>query len=86
MLSSDLVAASISVDFGGGDLKSQADKIQGFLFGPVMRFVAVLGCGYGFLISMLGQSYKPLLTFGAVGLGTAIGPKFIEGVFGMLIQ
>ena len=86
LLTFDLSAANNSTAFGGSEIRAQADKIQDFLFGPMMRFVAVLGCVWGFFASMIGGSIRPLLTFGGIGLGTALGPKFIEGVFGLLIQ
>lgn len=67
----------------------QADKIKDFLFGTAMRFTGALGAFYGAIRSIFSNSMTPFLTFGGIGLGVVLMPKFLDGVYGvsgMLIQ
>ena len=83
----DLFASTVQNDaFGSDEIVQKADNVMSFLFGPVMRFAGVLGAGVGVIWSMIGQSIKPLLTFGGIGLAVGLVPSFINGVFSLLLQ
>ncbi len=81
--------ASTADEFGGQEFIDQSNKIQGFLFGPMMRIAGVMGGAYGLIQSILTSTIKPLIAYGAIGMGVNLIPKFIDGVFsvsGMLIS
>ena len=75
-------------DYGAVDITAEASKIKDFLFGPMTRFVGVLGGGYGVMMAVLNSSVQPLVTYGGIGLGINLLPKFIDAVFvsGMLLN
>jgi hypothetical protein len=80
----DLFATTDSGDFGGAAIVDAAHKIKSFLFGPVRLFVAVLAAGYGVMQAVFGN-LKMMITFFGVGVGTGFMPKFIDGVFSILL-
>lgn len=81
------LALAETTDFGAADLNVQANKIKDFLFGPTLRYSAIMGAGYGGIKSVATGDYRPFIGFGAVALGIGLVPKFIDGLFvaGMLL-
>jgi hypothetical protein len=81
----DIFAETTDSAFGGNHISTEATKIKSFLFGPPMRFAGIMGGAYGVLQAVLTSSVKPLVIFGGIGLGVNIIPKFIDGVFSILL-
>jgi hypothetical protein len=71
--------------FSGKEITDHANSISSFLFGPVARVAGVIGGGYGLVTSIITSSIRPLITFGGIGLGVNLVPKFIDTVFTMLL-
>jgi hypothetical protein len=83
-ISTDLFAET-SNHFGGADITSQSNEIKQFLFGPPMRLAGVLGGAYGVLQAVLTSTMKPLIVYGGIGMAVNIVPKFIDGVFSLML-
>jgi hypothetical protein len=81
----DTFAETTNTAFGGNHISDEATKIKGFLFGAPMRFAGILGGAYGVLQAVLTSSVKPLLIFGGIGMGVNVIPKFIDGVFSIML-
>lgn len=81
----DIFAETTDSAFGGNHISSEATKIGKFLFGAPMRFAGILGGAYGVLQAVLTSSVKPLIVFGGIGMGVNVIPKFIDGVFSILL-
>jgi hypothetical protein len=63
------------------DMDEQVKVIREFLFGTPMTVVAIFGCVYGVINSMMGGTYKPLIFFGGTALASKIPPKCIDALF-----
>lgn len=85
VMQGDLSAVETTSKFSSSDISSHADDISSFIFGPVARVAGVLGGGYGLISAVLSSSVRPLVTFGGIGLGVALVPKFINSVFTLLL-
>jgi hypothetical protein len=81
----DVFAETTNTAFGGNHISAEATKIKEFIFGAPMRFAGILGGGYGVLQAVLTSSVKPLIIFGGIGMGINVIPKFIDGVFSMML-
>ena len=84
-----VVMASTGNDFGAADFVEHSNKVQDFLFGPVLRLAGIAGGAYGLMQSITTSSVSPILMYGSVGVGANLMPKFINGVFdvsGMLVS
>lgn len=86
MTSSDLAAVETNnTQFAANEINSHADNLSKFIFGPVAKVAGVLGGGYGLISSVVSSSFRPLITFGGIGLAVALIPKFISSVFTLLL-
>ena len=72
---------STTHDFGGQEIAKTATSIKDLIFGPAMRYAGVLGGAYGMFQAIVSTNVKPLLVYGAIGVGINIVPKFIDSVF-----
>lgn len=84
LLPTDLLAET-SDKFGGAEITSKSHDIQKFLFGPPMRLAGVLGGAYGVLQAVLTSAMKPLIVYGGIGMAVNVVPKFIDGVFSLIL-
>ena len=69
-------------------ISDHADDIQSFLFGSPIRYVGVLGFGYGLIQGVLHNSWATVASYGALCITTIMAPSVIDGIFstsGMLI-
>jgi len=78
-LGGDLCAST--TDVVNDEFVSHAEKIKNFLFGHGMRYAGVAGGALGLIRCFATNSAKPLLVYGGIGLGVALVPMFIDGVF-----
>ncbi len=85
MVPADIFAETTDAAFGGNYISTEATKIGKFLFGAPMRFAGILGGAYGVLQAVLTSSVKPLIIFGGIGMGVNVIPKFIDGVFTLML-
>lgn len=69
-------------DYGAAELKTEANKLQTFLYGPVMRMAGVVGSVFGIVRAFQTQSLQPLFIFGGIGVATVIVPKLLDSLFG----
>ena len=76
------VFAASTTEFGAQDIMAMTDKLQQFMFGPLLRTAGVIGGGYGVLQAAITATWRPLVMYGGAGVGALLMPKFIEGVFG----
>ncbi len=85
-LPSELLA-NIGTEFGGKVIQEQTDKLQAFLFGPILRMVGIFGFVGSFVHGIAKSSFSPILTYGVLCLAIVIVPLFINSIFvsGMLI-
>ena len=85
MVPFDMFASTTDRAFGGDEISKQADTVKSFLFGAPMRFAGILGGAYGVLQAVLTSSMKPFIVYGGIGMAVNIVPKFIDGVFSILL-
>jgi type IV secretory pathway VirB2 component (pilin) len=83
-LPSELLATTSS-DFGGAALDLHASKVQGFLFGPVLKFAAIFGSAVGIMYSYFVQAYARIVGFVALAIGSMVMPQFINSVFSLML-
>jgi|SaaInlStandDraft_3_1057020.scaffolds.fasta_scaffold31389_1 hypothetical protein len=69
----------------GATLANEANVIKDFLFGAPVKLAGVLGGCYGLLQSVVGSNMRPLILYGGIGLTANMVPKFIDGVFTLLL-
>jgi hypothetical protein len=77
-----------TVEFGAADIDAQSDHVQNFLFGTVLRILGTFGAIGSIAHGIATSSFKPMLSYGAIGVCCAFIPAFINGVFnvsGMLL-
>jgi hypothetical protein len=68
---------------------AQADTISNFLLGKALSFTGAVGIFYGIVRAVFTSTMAPIWTFGGIGLGAVVAPKFMDGVValqGILIQ
>lgn len=86
LLCDDLSAVQTTTEkFSAKEINNHTAAISDFLFGPVAKITGVLGGAYGLLSAVLTSSIRPLVTFGGIGLGVSVVPKFIESVFTLML-
>lgn len=78
-----LLLASTGNEFGAAEFTAQADKIQGFIFGPPLKIIGLLSAAGSFVGTLFTSNPRPLLTFGGISLAAGVLPHFIDGVFGV---
>lgn len=59
-------------------------EIKSVAFGPIVQIFGALAMVYGIAMLFFGQ-YKPLITWGGIGLLLNIIPHFVDSVFGALL-
>ncbi len=81
IMPTDLLAGTTSKDFGAADIEVHTNSLQSFLFGTLIKMVAVFTGALGIGKSLMSSSVQPIVTFGTIALITLIMPKFIYAVF-----
>ncbi len=64
---------------------SKTQEIKQIVFGPITKLIGVLGIAYGVISTCITASYRPIMTYGGIGLLMAIVPYFIDTVFGAVL-
>jgi len=59
-------------------------EIKGLLFGPIMRIAGFVGIAYAMVMLWMAK-FKPMLTWGGIGILMNIIPVFIDSVFGAML-
>ena len=67
--------------YGTEVLKGEAENLQTFLFGPVLRIAGVVGSVFGIVRSFQTQSLQPIFIFRGIGAATIIVPKLLNVMF-----
>ena len=84
-LPSEMMGVENTTKFSSTEITQHANDLSTFLFGPVAKVAGVLGGAYGLISAILSSNIRPLITFGGIGLGVALVPKFINSVFTLLL-
>ncbi|MFB5616682.1 MAG: hypothetical protein ACE5RS_06025 [Nitrosopumilus sp.] len=75
-----LMAAGVD-NFGGQEIAAKSTEIKTFLLGPVTRFAAVMGLGWGVIQAVMSSAVKPLLFWGAIAVTVSVGSGVIDNIF-----
>lgn len=68
-------------DYGASEIYAQIDGIKSFLFGPITKFAALFGLGWGIIQSITTSSPKPLLFWIAVALIISGASALLDNLF-----
>ena len=79
------VFAGTSDKYAGKDILEEASHLKELLFGPVMRYVAILSCVWSFMVALFTQAVKQVVFFLGLGLTSGLMPKFIESVYSLML-
>lgn len=76
-----LLAATTGFCDAEADVMKEVTKVQGVLFGPVVRKIAlVLGLGGGVFQAFMSGSVRPLIIYGGLGLIVNFLPSMINWI------
>lgn len=77
----DTILATTTDSFGGQEIYAKGTEIKGFLLGPVTRFAAILGLGWGVMQAVMSSAIRPLLFWGAIAVTVSVGSGVVDKVF-----
>jgi hypothetical protein len=87
LISSVAMAQTAGADYGAADLENHTTSIQSYLYGAVMKLIAMGTGAFALAHGLLGH-FQKIVSWGSVSLITLVMPSFINGIYrvsGMLL-